>query len=101
MRGIALFLCCIWIGGISWADEGNNACALQADVAQLIVDERLTGTAAPEALSAVRAVLSDAQMIYAPALPALVEWIYALPKEQVGDALAQDYQTQCEQAALN
>jgi hypothetical protein len=101
MRGIALFLCCVWIGGISWADESNSACALQADVTQLIVDERVTGTAAPEAVPAVRAVLSDDQMIYAPALPALVEWIYALPKEKVGDALAQEYLTQCEQAALN
>lgn len=101
MRGIALFLCCVWIGGISCADGSNSACALQADVTQLIVDERVTGTAAPEAVPAVRAVLSDAQMIYAPALPALVEWIYALPKEKVGDALAQEYLTQCEQAALN
>lgn len=99
MRIFAAVMCSFLMVTPLWAQE--DACAVQAELTQLIVDERRAGTAAPEAVAAVTAVLSKAQIIYEAALPALVEWIYLLPEDQVNDSVAQDYLTQCQEAGLN
>ena len=76
--------------------QSGGECGLQADIVMQVVGARQDGQDAGAALNAVAEGLSGDAAKYAPVVPAIAEWVYSLPEDQLGDAVGESWRTQCE-----
>ncbi|MFP7569998.1 hypothetical protein [Marivita sp. S2033] len=65
------------------AQEKEAECRKQGQIATNIMSERKSGTSSGAAEKRVIRMLPDDAKNYEAAIPALVEWIYGLPEEQM------------------
>lgn len=74
----------------------NPICAPSGGIVQAAVDARLAGQDPAEAIQRIGDDLPEDKKAFVPAVPPLVDWVYTLPKEQLGPAVAEAYIAACE-----
>ncbi len=76
---------------------GQKECAVQAGLVMQVVAARSAGAESGAATQSVQATLDDATQHYATIVPAVVDWVYALPQSQLGDEVGNSWTAACMQ----
>lgn len=79
----------------AFADKVSE-CADQAGIVQSVVDTRLDGVRKAKALRQAKSDLTETTQTYETVLPAIVDWIYSLPEDQLTDQVGPTYAAACE-----
>ncbi|ETX14202.1 hypothetical protein OCH239_04950 [Roseivivax halodurans JCM 10272] len=88
-------------GGLSAApalaqdEEKQTDCQAQADVVMQVVASRSDGADQAQTVEAVQSSLSDERATYAQVVPAIADWVYTLPEDQLGDAVGESWIEAC------
>lgn len=85
-------------GAVSQAAQAQDKeaeCAVQTDVVMQVVAARSGGADAADATRGVAADLSGDAAKYASIVPALVDWVYTLPDDQLNDTVGQSWTEAC------
>lgn len=77
------------------AQDKAAECARQADMVMQVVAARQNGAKADRAEQQVVGGLDDGSKPYATVVPAVVQWVYSLPADQLGDAVGDSWITAC------
>ncbi|WP_371227498.1 DNA primase [Roseovarius sp. 2305UL8-3] len=88
-------ICLLFFATPVMAQDKAELCQVSSDIAGAAVAERQDGQAANSAVTAIAANLPDEQSAYEAAVQPIVEWVYTLPEEQLGDEVASSYKTAC------
>ncbi|MHA6324980.1 hypothetical protein [Roseivivax sp. CAU 1753] len=78
------------------AQSDDGECGLQAEIVMQVVTARQTGSDAGAALRTVAQDLTGPAEKYASVVPAIAEWVYSLPEEQLGTEVGESWRTQCQ-----
>ncbi len=77
------------------ADEARAECEIQAGMVMAVVDSRGEGRGPDETVTVVQESLEGDQAKYAPVVPRVVEWVYTLPEEDLGDGVGDSWIEAC------
>jgi len=77
------------------AQDKAELCEISSGIVGAAVVERQDGQAADMAVKAVVADLPEDQAAYEGAVQPIVDWVYTLPEDQLGDEVATSYETAC------
>ncbi|SFD45450.1 hypothetical protein [Roseivivax sediminis] len=83
------------VGPAATAQDKAEECNLQADMVMAVVNSRGEGVGAEEAVETVQSNLSGPEAKYASVVPAVVDWVYTLPEDQLGDGVGQSWVEAC------
>ena len=81
--------------GAAEASVSDKECRVQSDVVMEIVAARQDGSAADAAVTQVAGGLKGEGAKYQSVVPALVEWVYALPDAQMGPEVGKAWVDAC------
>ena len=93
MRRFALIATLLALPMIAQAE--NPMCATSVDIVKAAVEARGAGTASPEAIEAISAEYTGDEARYQAAVQPLVDWVYSLSEDQLGDGVAEAYLAAC------
>ncbi len=88
-------ICLLFLAAPVMAQDKADLCRVSSDIVGAAVIERQNGQAADMAVKAVVASLPEEQSAYEAAVQPIVEWVYTLPQDQLGDEVATSYQAAC------
>ncbi len=74
---------------------GQKECGLQAGLVMAVVQARTSGDDSATASRRVEAALDGATQKYATIVPALVDWVYALPQDKLGADVGESWAQAC------
>ncbi|SLN41163.1 hypothetical protein ROG8370_01718 [Roseovarius gaetbuli] len=77
------------------AQAENPMCATSGDIVTAAVEARGAGIESPEAIEAISAGYTGDEARYQNAVQPLVDWVYSLSEEQLGDGVAEAYLAAC------
>lgn len=77
------------------AQAENPICATSGDIVTAAVEARGAGSTSPEAIKAISADYTGDKSRYQPAVQPLVDWVYSLSDEQLGDGVSEAYVAAC------
>jgi hypothetical protein len=77
------------------AQDKDAECATQAEVAMMLVSARADGASDGDAISSVSAALSQNAQKYASIVPAMADWIYSLPEDQLTEDVRTSWVAAC------
>ncbi|MBO6868636.1 MAG: hypothetical protein VXZ18_07360 [Pseudomonadota bacterium] len=79
----------------AFALDKDAECGIQADVVMSVVEARTGGQDADASVTAVAEGLDDQAQKYVSVVPAIVEWVYSLPEDQLGAEVGESWATAC------
>ncbi|SEL45883.1 hypothetical protein SAMN05444413_10997 [Roseivivax marinus] len=93
----AAFLAAATGGAMTSAASAQNAeqCAVQADLVMEVVQSRGEGRSAAETVEAVQSNLEGPRAEYASVVPAIADWVYTLPEDQLGPGVGESWTEAC------
>ena len=74
---------------------GQKECALQAGLVMAVVQARTSGDDSATASRRVQTGLDGATQKYATIVPAVVDWVYALPQDKLGPDVGESWAQAC------
>ena len=77
------------------AQAENPICATSGEIVKAAVEARGAGTASPEAIETISAEYNGDKARYQNAVQPLVDWVYSLSEDQLGDGVAEAYLAAC------
>ncbi|QFS83852.1 hypothetical protein FIU97_13975 [Roseivivax sp. THAF40] len=95
MKYLTLATLCLGLAGPALAQSGGDECGLQADIVMRVVEARQDGAEANAALNTVAGSLSGEAEKYMQVVPAIAEWVYSLPADQLGAEVGESWRAQC------
>ena len=75
--------------------DKDAECGIQSTVVMSVVDARTGGQVAGDATMAVAEGLDAESEKYISVVPAIVEWVYSLPEDQLGPEVGESWATAC------
>ncbi len=79
----------------AFALDKDAECGIQANVVMSVVEARTGGQPADASVTAVAEGLEDEAQKYVSVVPAIVEWVYSLPEDQLGAEVGESWATAC------
>lgn len=89
---LSAVLACLPAAGFA----ANADCKVLGDIVNDVVAERAGGAEMNDAMLAVAEKYTGGKERFRAGIPALADWVYSLPKEQLGDGVGAAYQKACE-----
>lgn len=89
-----LSTCLMMLPAVAFAAPKD--CAVFGEIADHVVVERQKGAEMNDAILAVATQYTGRKERYQPAIPLLADWVYTLPKAQLGKDVGKAYQNACE-----
>ncbi len=93
MRRLALIVTFLTLPMTAQAE--NPMCVTSGDIVQAAVEARSADLDAPEAIKTISADYTGDKARYQPAVQPLVDWVYSLSDEQLGDGVSEAYVAAC------
>ncbi|MCE0506844.1 hypothetical protein LR948_15845 [Roseivivax sp. GX 12232] len=97
MRTALLSAACLMaVTPAAFAQEADAECDLQAEIVMQVVEARQSGSARDSAQAGIASDLSGDAQKYAAVVPAIAEWVYSLPEDQLGADVGESWIAQCQ-----
>ena len=77
------------------SEDKQADCQAQAEVVMQVVSGRADGADQAQTVEAVQSGLSADRATYAQVVPAIADWVYTLPEDQLGDEVGQSWIDAC------
>ncbi len=93
MRRIALIATLLALPMTAQAE--NPMCDTSGDIVKAAVEARGAGSTSPKAIEEISAEYTGDKARYQAAVQPLVDWVYSLSEDQLGDGVAEAYIAAC------
>ncbi|SLN73730.1 hypothetical protein ROJ8625_03974 [Roseivivax jejudonensis] len=82
-------------GTVQAQENKAEECAVQAAMVMAVVESRRSGAAPQDAVRDVQQGLEGDQAKYASVVPAVADWVYTLPEDQLGPDVGDSWTEAC------